>query len=236
MGIIQCKECGKEVSTSAKTCPHCGIKDPGTGWKEKVMGVVLLGLIVWTIYAWLSGDDDAFDVSTVDFSTIDLAWYKTISKSDRDSVVEKFISDKQWRQEDKPHYVNCLGDFVVNKVDTLKFTEVIGWCHGQSKNQPEIFTGHFNELDAPDLSSHAGVICKNIVRGQLSSPSTADFPFLGMNLYKMGKHRYVVKSYVNSKNDYGAVVRTDWHCDVQYKGSGDKHDNNSWDLVDIELR
>ena len=26
MALIKCKECGKEVSSSAKTCPHCGIK------------------------------------------------------------------------------------------------------------------------------------------------------------------------------------------------------------------
>ncbi len=26
MALIKCKECGKEISSSAKTCPHCGIK------------------------------------------------------------------------------------------------------------------------------------------------------------------------------------------------------------------
>ena len=25
MALIKCKECGKEISSSAKTCPHCGI-------------------------------------------------------------------------------------------------------------------------------------------------------------------------------------------------------------------
>ena len=26
MALIKCSECGKEVSSSAKTCPHCGMK------------------------------------------------------------------------------------------------------------------------------------------------------------------------------------------------------------------
>ena len=26
MALIKCVECGKEVSSSAKVCPHCGIK------------------------------------------------------------------------------------------------------------------------------------------------------------------------------------------------------------------
>ena len=26
MALIKCKECGGEISSSAKNCPHCGIK------------------------------------------------------------------------------------------------------------------------------------------------------------------------------------------------------------------
>ena len=26
MALIKCKECNKEVSDTAKTCPHCGYK------------------------------------------------------------------------------------------------------------------------------------------------------------------------------------------------------------------
>ena len=26
MALIKCKECGNEISSSAKTCPHCGVK------------------------------------------------------------------------------------------------------------------------------------------------------------------------------------------------------------------
>ncbi|WP_259215720.1 zinc ribbon domain-containing protein [Shewanella baltica] len=29
MAIVKCKECGKDVSNSADTCPNCGIKSPG---------------------------------------------------------------------------------------------------------------------------------------------------------------------------------------------------------------
>ncbi len=35
MALTKCKECKKEVSTSAKTCPHCGVKDPGFGAKTE---------------------------------------------------------------------------------------------------------------------------------------------------------------------------------------------------------
>ncbi len=44
MAIKKCKECRKEVSTSAKMCPHCGKKYPtgGLTWPAKIF----LGLLV----------------------------------------------------------------------------------------------------------------------------------------------------------------------------------------------
>ena len=38
MALIQCKECGKEISEQAKSCPHCGcplIEDKNSASKEK---------------------------------------------------------------------------------------------------------------------------------------------------------------------------------------------------------
>jgi hypothetical protein len=29
MAIVRCRECGKEVSTEAAICPHCGVREPG---------------------------------------------------------------------------------------------------------------------------------------------------------------------------------------------------------------
>jgi ribosomal protein L37E len=29
MALIKCKECGKEKSSQAKVCPHCGLKKRG---------------------------------------------------------------------------------------------------------------------------------------------------------------------------------------------------------------
>ena len=29
MALTKCRECGKDVSTDAATCPHCGVADPG---------------------------------------------------------------------------------------------------------------------------------------------------------------------------------------------------------------
>lgn len=57
MALVKCKECGKEVASSAKTCPHCGIKDPGFGAKQKAGGCLGMIVIVGLISYWLASSD-----------------------------------------------------------------------------------------------------------------------------------------------------------------------------------
>ena len=44
MAIVQCSECDKDVSSNAKTCPHCGYKV-----REKVIGGCLAWVAVGTL-------------------------------------------------------------------------------------------------------------------------------------------------------------------------------------------
>lgn len=43
MALIKCRECGKEVSTDAKACPHCGAKPP---YRPSLAFVLIAGLLV----------------------------------------------------------------------------------------------------------------------------------------------------------------------------------------------
>ena len=54
MALKACRECGKEVSTEARTCPHCGVKDP-TGslaamQKATGRGCLLATMVVVAIF------------------------------------------------------------------------------------------------------------------------------------------------------------------------------------------
>ena len=43
MALKNCKECGHEISTNAKTCPKCG--EPQTGYKRKTLPRILFILV-----------------------------------------------------------------------------------------------------------------------------------------------------------------------------------------------
>lgn len=45
MALINCKECGKQVSNGAGKCPHCGAKIPVKISFIKGLGIVFFGLI-----------------------------------------------------------------------------------------------------------------------------------------------------------------------------------------------
>lgn len=46
MSLVKCKECGHQVSNLAKTCPSCGVKDPGTN-------MLLVAIVTIAVFALL---------------------------------------------------------------------------------------------------------------------------------------------------------------------------------------
>lgn len=60
MALVQCKECKKEVSTTAKTCPYCGVRNPGIKWNilHALLGLVGLVFIYLAVGLFFFGNDD----------------------------------------------------------------------------------------------------------------------------------------------------------------------------------
>lgn len=68
MALIKCKECKKEVSSSAKTCPHCGIKNPGVTAGSIVAGLGLLLVIGWIVVKCTGDSGDTTQAQVDDTS------------------------------------------------------------------------------------------------------------------------------------------------------------------------
>lgn len=94
--------------------------------------------------------------------------------------------------------------------------------------------GESSTQSAKATETQAFIQCKNFVEERLRAPATADFPFLEHTSWDMGNNTWVIKSHVDSQNGFGAMIRSNWHCKVQYVG-GDTSDPRSWHLLNIEL-
>lgn len=59
MALVSCRECSKEVSGEAKTCPHCGVNAPWQIKQDPTFPLVMLAIAaVLLIYNFLFGEDD----------------------------------------------------------------------------------------------------------------------------------------------------------------------------------
>lgn len=55
MALASCRECGSQVSSSAKTCPHCGLARPTenevtaafTKWARVILTVMAAGFAIY---------------------------------------------------------------------------------------------------------------------------------------------------------------------------------------------
>lgn len=70
---------------------------------------------------------------------------------------------------------------------------------------------------AEELQSYAAVYCRNIVESSLKAPKTAEFPWGLSAVFSDGA--YVVNSYVDSQNSFGALIRTHYRCELEHSGT-----------------
>lgn len=173
--------------------------------------------------------DGSFDLT--------LAEYKDSKVEDRAELVAAYVEMQDLPIADVDLYITCMGEYAGTKSENLKFETVFAWCRGDAENNRAAFELHFNELDARDYWAEANVMCQRYVETQLVSPSSAKFRSGLKPTYK-GRQRYLVNSYVDAQNGFGAMVRTYFVCDMQYTGpeGGSGIDYLNWDMLDFQAQ
>ena len=81
-----------------------------------------------------------------------------------------------------------------------------------------------------DKRREAVVICQMHAKKSLKNPSSADFPW-GDQVKPLGNDEYILASYVEAENSFGATVRTEYSCQVKYAGGGAQ----GWRIIDFRI-
>lgn len=76
------------------------------------------------------------------------------------------------------------------------------------------------KADAEDDGNVAAICAQNYVEDNLKSPSSADFPWSLGNKTALGDNKYLVSSYVDAQNSFGAEIRTNYICNVEVINAG----------------
>ena len=80
-----------------------------------------------------------------------------------------------------------------------------------------------------DRSSMAYIMSQEFVKKRLVSPGSAKFPWFDRTVMKTGPDRYVVRGYCDSQNKFGALLRTDYVCQMEYLG------DDKWQCSELTL-
>jgi hypothetical protein len=89
-------------------------------------------------------------------------------------------------------------------------------CVGASKEMEEKYSAPTGEPIG------AGVACQEFVSRQLKSPGSAKYPAeeTAEHAHNLGDGRFAVRSYVDSQNGFGALLRTQFACYVHKNPTG----------------
>lgn len=87
------------------------------------------------------------------------------------------------------------------------------------------------------VTSAAYTFAKRIVQERLEVPSTAKFPEMSQTqIRKVDSATFIINSYVDSQNVFGAMVRTHYKAKVMCSGYNVMFaGNRSWKLLDLQM-
>jgi hypothetical protein len=114
MTMTKCKECGKEVSTTAKKCPHCGVDNPGVSGKNNLVGIAVLAVIIWAALSFLSSESKKAPSS---YPTSNASYEELDSEVGCNS---KYSDDKKkdiFNSRYKNHWMTWSGEVVLAEAD-----------------------------------------------------------------------------------------------------------------------
>ena len=89
-----------------------------------------------------------------------------------------------------------------------------------------------------DYKTMAFIQCQLHVQDRLKAPSTADFPASSLtDIRDTGNNVFEIRSYVDAQNSFGAMIRTNFFCKIQYVGTPQDDESNPayWTLLQLDL-
>lgn len=110
MGLVKCRECNKEVSENAQTCPYCGVKNPSSAkanrsfWIKIILLALLLGGIGYGYLIFTKKDEIKNKVKSLSHEEKEAAFSEkaTELKADsKDLVIEMLKEGKSVREVSK---------------------------------------------------------------------------------------------------------------------------------------
>lgn len=131
---------------------------------------------------------------------------------------ERELKEEKQKKDNKTAGIGCLVIIGIIVIFSI-------FSSGGEKTPP-------TDWRTEDNSNMAYNMSKDFVTQRLKSPSTAKFPSVferDGHVVKGKDHQYMINSYVDSQNSFGATIRTKFILIIE------QVDKDNWKLVDIQM-
>ena len=149
MALAKCKECEKEVSTTAKVCPHCGIKNPTITTKDTVIGTFILIAIVFTLYQCTIGGSEP-PITYEENKETTLQTYREFQLLGKNELITDYLATKNIPIEHLLPFMSCASQLSLTKSQTLTLSTILEWCNNDFTNDANQFATQYTNLDNID--------------------------------------------------------------------------------------
>lgn len=91
MAMITCQECKKEISSTAKSCPHCGVKVPHARVWPWIIGVPVAFFVAFMIFGAILAGSPEGKAKSQARDAISLCWKQQSDKA-LDPSTQRFVA------------------------------------------------------------------------------------------------------------------------------------------------
>ncbi|HUM44337.1 MAG TPA: hypothetical protein PKI14_15440 [Fervidobacterium sp.] len=132
-------------------------------------------------------------------------------------------------QKNKNENEGCIGCLVM-VILAISIFSIIGFYTNENSTNTSSQSAQPAHEDKAD-EIEAIIMAEKFVKDRLVSPSSAKFPWRSSETtaVKVDEDTWVISSYVDSQNRFGAMLRTYYIAKVKYLG------NDKWQLLDLEF-
>ena len=208
--LASCKDCGHQVSKSAKTCPQCGVAKPATqpaAIKDQVISAIVLLVLVVVMVFSCSDDPLTWD----DRVATPLGKVKAMSASKKRAVVNSYLSGNNIAADQTDPFYRCLSEFSHTKSETLLLGKVMGWCNNDYQRDAAKFVTQYHDIDAAlqFFSPYSGAYLplETQIKSGMHNPDSYDHVKTTYRLVLDGENPHmVINTVFRGANMLGATV------------------------------
>jgi len=100
-----------------------------------------------------------------------------------------------------------------------------------AQNRESASTKRLEKVDKTEVK----IKVQGFVKDRLKSPSSADFCWrTNDSVVVLGENKYRVVGCVDAQNSFGAMLRSDYVCEIAYLG-GNWLDDSSWRVISLVI-